>query len=148
MPDFQKFIQENKQETERLLALIARLKEEDFHRRVPNGWTVAMTLAHLAFWDYFQITMLKHWLEEGGKPRHGVSDSFSVNEPLSNLIRAIPPQEVVKLVTEAAAGIDSMVEKLTPDQAEELFKLGMEKTLHRALHRRNHLDKIERAFQG
>lgn len=148
MPDLQSLNQENKKERERLTAFVAGLKEADFARRLPNGWTISMAFVHLAFWDFYQITMLKRWLAEGGKPVHGVSESRSVNEPLSILSNAISLQAAAKLVTDAADGIDGMVEKLTPAQAGELLKMRLERTLRRALHRREHLDKIEKTLRG
>lgn len=137
-------IQENRKEREKLLALMAGLKDEDFGRRLPNGWTVTVTLAHLAFWDLYQWTMLKRWLAEGGKPAQGITDSRCVNDPLSILSESISSRAVVILAADAAEAIDRMVEKLTSAQVEELLKMGLERTLHRALHRRNHLEKIEK----
>ncbi len=147
MPDLQTMIQENREERERLSALMAGLKDGDFGRRLPNGWSVTVTLAHLAYWDLYQWNLLKRWLAEGGKPAQGVTDSRYVNDPLSVLSESISPQAVVLLAADAAEAIDRMVERLTPAQAEELLKMGLERTLHRALHRRNHLEKIEKALR-
>ncbi len=45
------FVERNKASTERLRKLVGRLKETDMGRRVGADWTVAVALAHLAFWD-------------------------------------------------------------------------------------------------
>ena len=44
------FVAENAQERERLSSLVARLKDEELILTLRNGWTIAVALAHLAFW--------------------------------------------------------------------------------------------------
>lgn len=144
MSDLQTMIQDNRKERERLSALVAGLREGEFQTRLPNGWTVTMALGHLAFWDLRQATLLKRWLEQGVKP--GSLDAEAINGPLSVLSASIYPQAAVRLAVEAAETIDRAVEQLTPAQAEELLKMGLERNLHRALHRRDHLDKIDQAL--
>jgi hypothetical protein len=146
MSDLQTIIQENKKERERLLTLVVGLKEADFQRRLPNGWTITVALVHLAFWDLSQVARLKRWMEKGVKPPS--YDADTINEALAVLSEAIPPQAVVKLVKDAAEAIDQLVEKLTPAQAGEITQMGFEWNIHRALHRRNHLDKIEKTLAG
>jgi hypothetical protein len=145
MPEFQTITQENRKERERLSALVAGLREGDFQHRLPNGWTVTMALGHLAFWDLRQATLLKRWSQQGVQP--GSLDAEAINEPLSVLSASIYPQAVVRLVVEAAETIDHAVEQLTPSQVKDLLKMGLERNLHRALHRREHLDKIEKALR-
>jgi hypothetical protein len=41
----------NDAERKRLEGLVARCSDADLERAMPAGWTVAATLAHLAFWD-------------------------------------------------------------------------------------------------
>ena len=45
------FVELNHAATERLRALAARLSDEELQHPVGQHWTVAITLAHLAFWD-------------------------------------------------------------------------------------------------
>lgn len=150
MAELQTYVQDNQKERGRLLALMAGLKEADFARPLPNGWTIGVALAHLAFWDLSQVARLKRWMDQKVKPAS--MDAEAINGPLAALSEAIPPRAVVKLAKEAAEAIDHMVEKLTPVQARELLEMGLERNLHRALHRalhrRNHLDKIEKALRG
>jgi hypothetical protein len=145
MPPLQTILEENRKERERLLAFMAGLKEEDFEQRLLNDWTVAVTLAHLAFWDLWQVSILKRWLTDKHKPEH--SDSRPINDSLSILSETIPPQAVVRLATQAAKAIDQAVGQLTPAQAEELIQAGLERTLRRSLHRKDHLDKLEKALK-
>jgi hypothetical protein len=146
MADLQSFNLENTKERARLKALAAGLKEGDFTRRLPNGWTVGATLAHLAFWDLRQVNLLKRWLEKDAQPAS--IDPDAINGPLAVLSEKIPAPAVVQLVTDAAEQADGAVEKLTPSQAETILKIGSERFLRRALHRREHLDKIEKTLHG
>jgi hypothetical protein len=150
MADLQNIIQDNRKERERLLALVAGLKEGDFSRHLPNGWTITVALVHLAFWDLRALTALRRWLAEGDKPGSIPSsiDARSVNDPLSILSEDIPFQTATKLAADAAEKADREVEKLTPAQVEEFLKVGQERFLHRALHRREHLDRIEKTLKN
>ena len=149
MADLQTYVEENKKERGRLAALLAGLKEEDFDRRLPNGWTVGVALAHLAFWDLSQVHRLKRWLAQGPKPAPISSlDPDPVNGPLAVLSESIPPREAARLAADAAREIDALVEGLTPAQAGELVKMGLERNLRRSVHRRSHLDKIEKLMGG
>jgi len=124
--------------------LAKKLNQEKSSRRLPNGWTVAVALVHLAFWDQRQVTLLRRYLQEGVKPTS--LDAFAVNEPLAIVSRTISATDAVKLALDAAEAIDLELEKLTPVQFEELMKLGLERNLRRSLHRKDHLDKIEKVL--
>ena len=146
MPDLKTMIEDNRKERERLLALLSKKQGVDLGKRLLNGWTVKGTLAHLAFWDLRQLSLIKRWVMDGTKP--GNVDPEGVNDALVLFSEFIPSTSVVNLVIAAAEAVDREVEKLTPAQAEELLKMGLERNIHRALHRRNHLDKIEKALKG
>jgi hypothetical protein len=45
------FIERNRSSTNRIRALAARLSDEEMLHPVGEHWTVAIALAHLAFWD-------------------------------------------------------------------------------------------------
>jgi hypothetical protein len=47
----QSFIELNRASTNRIRALAARLSDEELQHPVGEHWTVAIALAHLAFWD-------------------------------------------------------------------------------------------------
>src|SRR5215470_6911948 len=63
------FITENSNELRRLRALVERLSDADLARPTPGGWTVAASLAHVAFWDQRILFWLDRW-ESGEAPRH------------------------------------------------------------------------------
>ena len=144
MPELKTLVQENAKERQRLKALTESLKDADFNRILPNGWTLTSTLVHLAFWDLRQLSMLNRWLEEKVEP--GSLDAEAINGPLNVIATGVTGPAAVKLAVEAAETVDHQVEKLTPAQAEELLKKGLERNLHRAIHRKNHLDKMEKAL--
>jgi hypothetical protein len=138
------WVRENAKERRRLAALVTPLSEEQLGRLLPNGWTVAVALAHLAFWDLRQVTLLRRWVEQGVKP--GSLDAEAINEPLSLLSEAMPLEASVALVLDAAETVDQAVEKLSQDQVDQLIGMGFEKNLLRFSHRKNHLDKIEKVL--
>ena len=45
------FVEQNRASTNRIRALVARLSDDEMQQRVGQHWTVAIALAHLAFWD-------------------------------------------------------------------------------------------------
>jgi hypothetical protein len=59
MPMERGYATENAHKRQRLRALVARLRDDDLTRPLPNGWTVAITLAHLAFWDRQRLALLR-----------------------------------------------------------------------------------------
>ncbi len=138
------WIRENAKERRRLAALVTPLTEDELGILLPNGWTVAVALAHLAFWDLRQVTLLRRWTEQGVKP--GSLDAEAINEPLSLLSEAMPLESAVALVLDAAETVDHAVEKLSEAQVNQLIEMGFERNLQRFSHRKNHLDKIEKAL--
>jgi hypothetical protein len=146
LADLQQIIQENRSQRERLISLMKALRESDFAKRQPNGWTVGVALVHIAFWDLRQVTLLTKWLEKGGEGPVVPLDPDAINAPLAVISEAIPPQGVVKLATEASEKSDNLVADMTQAQVDEFLKGGSERFLRRALHRREHLDKIEKAL--
>jgi DinB superfamily len=144
MTQHAQWISENAKQRRRLAALITPLSGEQLERLLPNGWTVAVALVHLAFWDLRQVTLLRRWMEEGVKPAS--LDAEAINEPLSHLSLALSPEASVALALDAAEAVDQAVEKLTDAQVNELVGMGLGKNLQRFSHRQNHLDKIEKAL--
>lgn len=146
MADLKDIIRDNQKELVRLKALVGTLKEKDFAKLLPNGWTVGVALAHLAFWDQRASMLLRNWLEKGAPPASIPGDPEAINNPLAVVSQAIPPAATARLALQAAETADGQVKGLTPQKAGEFLKVGSERFLHRALHRRDHLDKIEKAL--
>jgi uncharacterized damage-inducible protein DinB len=53
--------QHNADSTRRLRELIAKLSDEDLGISLGGGWTVAVALAHIGFWDTRQAAALRHY---------------------------------------------------------------------------------------
>ncbi len=53
------YIAENDRERRRLEALVGKLDDAALGRPMPDGWTVAGVLAHLAFWDQRIVTFIE-----------------------------------------------------------------------------------------
>jgi len=142
------YIERNEASRARLRALLERLTDEDLSRKV-GDWTVAMSLAHLAFWDHFGHL---RWIETGASGREV---PVAVGSPLTDLIndtsldiwaRALDVEGIRVFVLEAAEAFDAHVAGL-PDQLVEAAQAAdLPRTLDRSIHRAGHLDPIEAAF--
>jgi hypothetical protein len=105
-----------------------------------EGWTVAVALAHLAFWDERRRVMLKLWKQEGVKPSPYVFDI--INDALIPVLLAIPPRKAAELAVTTAAALDKELEELPPEMVKAIEALKEPTALDRAHHRNMHLDEI------
>ncbi len=114
------YIQRNDASRERLRSLLDRLTDDDLRQHV-GEWTVAMSLAHLAFWDRFGQ---RRWVEAVAAGR---DVPVSVPLPVTDLIndanldlwsRALDIAGIRAFVLEAAEGFDAHVAAL-PDHLVE-----------------------------
>lgn len=144
MTDERSYLRENAAQRQRLGALVRRLSDEDLGRPLEGGWTVATLLAHLAFWDRRQLLLLQRWEREGVGP--SPVDVDAVNEAVRALSAAIPPRAAAQLAVEAAEAVDRELEQLPPDLVAAIEAAGTVRALRRSMHRREHLDQIERAL--
>ena len=85
------FIQRNLASTERIRALAERLTDEEMQHPVGEHWTVAVALAHLAFWDR-RVLYVLDMTERAGVVFIPEIDIF-VNDLSLPLWAAIPPRE-------------------------------------------------------
>lgn len=146
MVDIQQINKENDIQREHLRALVLSLSDEQLARKLPNGWTVAVTLAHLAFWDERISTLFRRLFEEGASP---VSlDAEAVNGPLAELSEHIPLRETVRMALTAAEKADETVASLPKAVVEQFVMSGKDAYLRRSLHRVFHLTKIERVLRA
>lgn len=139
-----KYATENELERQRLIQITAKLTSEDFARPLPNGWTVSTKLAHLAFWDLYYMALVEGWERTGFVASRANVDA--INEAVRSMSRALPQESVVQLVRGAAEAIDRKVQSLAPELTSAMEAGGYARILHRALHRRDHLDQIEKAL--
>ena len=130
----------NQEQLERLRRLVARLSDDDLGRELPDGWTVADALAHLAYYDRRAQILLERFAREGvfASPY----DYETINAALPHLTRRIPPREIAAEVLAAAEAADRAAAATPATLVGEIRRLNQVK-LERAEHRRNHLDDIE-----
>jgi hypothetical protein len=144
------YVEGNNAERARLKMLGESLTDEQLQREMRDGWTVASMFAHLAMLDRLR---LEGWELQTRSPEHqrwfvpGIEIN-QINEATKSLLLAIPPREAVRLAVEAAEAIDSKVASLSPDLVQSYESANEDhetRMLNRWIHRRMHLDEIEKA---
>lgn len=140
------YIAENAAELRRLRALVERLSDADLARPMPGGWTVASSLAHVAFWDQRILFWLDRW-ERGESPRGpDEADVDWINEAGKPLCLALAPRAAARLTVEIAERVDRRLAALTDERVAANKAAGEPLFLARARHRKTHLDEIERVL--
>ena len=139
------FIESNHASTERIRALAARLADEEMQHRVGEHWTVAIALAHLAFWDRRVMYVLDK-TEQDGKLFIPEIDVF-VNDLSLPLWAAIPPRAAAQIAIETAEALDVRLERFPSPLLEEIFSYN-QRWVVRALHRGEHLNEVDSALKG
>ncbi len=139
------FIERNHASTHRIRALAARLTDDEMQSPVGKHWTVAIALAHLAFWDQ-RVWCVLDRTEREGKLFIPQID-LCVNDLSLPLWAAIPPREAARLAIETAEALDKRLENLSPVLLEEIYAYN-ERWVVRALHRDGHLDEVEAALKS
>jgi len=136
-------------ERERLRSLIARLSDADLSRPMPAGWTVASVLAHIGFWDARAIYWLDKWARGVPPSAYEPENTEAVNESAKPLCLALPPRNAADLALRLAEEADGKVKALSDGMLAKIRAPGGPPfNLSRAIHRREHLDKIERELRG
>ena len=139
------FIELNRASTERIRKLAASLNDQQMQTKVGEHWTVAIALAHLAFWDRRVIYVLD-MTERDGKLFIPEIDIF-VNDLSLPLWAAIPPREAARIAIETSETLDKRLEEFSPTLLEEIYNYN-KRWVIRALHRGEHLDEVDAALKG
>ena len=134
------YTEQNRASTDRIRALIARLSDEEMQTRVGEHWTVAIALAHLAFWDR-RVMHILDLTEHEGKLVDLELDII-VNDLSLPLWAAIPPRDAARICMEASQGLDKRLEEFPTPLLEELYNHN-KRWVVRALHRNEHLDEVD-----
>ena len=142
------FVDENSKARARLKALVGRLSDADLARPMPAGWTVAAVLGHVAFWDQRTLVLLDTWETTGTvPPRLRAEDTDWINDAGKPFFLALPPRQGADVALAIAEAVDRKIETLTDDVVTRIAAAGNPINLHRAEHRREHLDEIEAALK-
>ena len=134
----------NKAARERMRSLIESMSDEQLALPTVAGWTIASALAHIAFWDFRILYLLKHWKENEIAP--SPYDVDAINEAHKPLCLALSPRVAANLALQAAEAIDHEIEN-TPDQlVEKIISAKVQFKFWRNEHREEHLSEIEQVL--
>jgi len=142
MPVDRAFIQRNRLSRERIRKF-ASLSDAELQHPVGEHWTVAITLAHLAFWDR-RVSYVLDMTEKEGKVFIPQIDIF-VNDLSLPLWAAIPPREAARLAIESAEAVDARLESFPPELLEGVFAAS-QRWVERSRHRNEHLDEAAQSL--
>ena len=145
MTQDQTFVERNRAATNRLRALVDHLSDQALQQPVGEHWTVAIALAHLAFWDR-RVLLGLDAVERECKLNIHVID-ISVNDLSLPLWAAIPPRAAANIAVESAAALDERLANFPPALLDELYRHN-QRWVERAIHRDDHLDEVEAALHG
>ena len=145
MPLDRSFVERNRASTDRIRALAARLTDDELQQPVGEHWTVAIALAHLAFWDRRVMYVLDK-TERDGTLFVPEIDIF-VNDLSLPLWAAIPPREAARIAIDTAQALDVQLEGF-PVALLELINAYNQRWVVRALHRNEHLNEVDAALSA
>lgn len=135
------FVGENAKARERLRSLVEQITDEELSLSMENGWTIAVALSHLAFWDQRSLALVRKWKSDGVAP--SPIDIDVINDSLLPLWLAIPPRDGAELAVSSAEAIDRELEASSSEFISAIESLGESFRLYRSTHRKMHLDEIE-----
>jgi hypothetical protein len=139
------FIQLNRASSSRIRTLASQLNDQQLLKPIGKNWTVAITLAHLAFWDG-RVMHVLDVTEQNGKLSIPEID-ISVNDFALPLWAAIPPREAARIAVETAKSVDERIENFPAALLEEIYNHN-KRLVVRAMHRGEHLDEVDAALKG
>ncbi len=145
MPVDRSILDDNAAQTRRLVVLVGRLSDTDLGRDLGEGWTVATALAHAAFWDRRAGRVFERWRRDGTPYRD--QDDDILNLSLLDEWNALVPRKAADLAVRAAQSVDAAVAALPESVIKALIEGGNDFLLHRARHRKEHVDQIEAALR-
>ena len=152
MPVSEAFAQSNRLQRERLRELVARLDARKLAVRLPNGWTVAGALAHLALWDHQRLGLMRRWAAGdmcgGDPPGEGARqyDGDIFNDAVQPLLELIPPERAAAAAVQAAEEVDAFLLQVSDEVVEMALARPDAPNLDRGSHRTHHLDIVEKAL--
>jgi hypothetical protein len=146
MTDPTNFVEENAASQQELRALVSRLSDIDLLHPVGDGWNVATSLAHAAFYDFRAAAVVDRWRSDREIAPFPL-DAALENLALEKLLLSIPPRAAVQLVLEAAEAADSAIASLTDELLMRIAPINESVNMFRSEHRREHIDQIAAALK-
>jgi len=139
------YVEQNRASTDRIRALITRLSDEEMQTKVGEHWTVAIALAHLAWWDR-RVMYVLDMTEKDRKLFIPEIDIF-VNDLSLPLWAVIPPRDAARICIETSETLDKRLEEYSPELLEEIYNYN-KRWVVRALHRNEHLNEVDAALKA
>jgi hypothetical protein len=136
------FVERNRAATTRIRALADRLTDEEMQHPVGEHWTVAIALAHLAFWDR-RVLYVLDMTERDGVVFIPEIDIF-VNDLSLPLWAAIPPRDAARIAIESAEELDARLEAFPPS----CWEVREQALGRRFVAPQQHLDEVDAALAG
>jgi len=146
MPVSAAVAESNRSQTERLRKLIPRLDARKLALRLPNGWTVAGALAHVAFWDRQRLCLMRRWA--AGDWCNGGYDGDLFNATSQPLLEMIPHERIAAVALQTAEELDALLLEAPDDLVAAALARSDAPNLDRGSHRQHHLDIVESALAG
>ena len=138
------FIEQNRASTERIRKLVSKLSDKQLQHPVGEHWTVAIALAHLAFWDRRMLYVLDK--TERDRKLFVPEIDILVNDISLPLWAVIPPRDAARLGVDTAQALDKRLEEFPPELLEELYQHN-KRWVVRALHRDEHVNEVDEALK-
>ena len=139
------YVNLNRASTDRMRDLAAGLTDEALQHPVGEHWTVAITLAHLAWWDGRVSYVLDMTEREGALFVPQID--LIVNDLSLPFWAAIPPRAAAQLSIAAAETLDERLASYPPALLEQVYAHN-KRWVVRALHRGEHLDEVAAALNS
>jgi hypothetical protein len=139
------YIEDNARSRQRLAELAKNLTDDELKLVVyKEGWTIAVMLGHLAFWDERRLALTKMWRQGKLTPSNidGV-DLETVNDALGHIFLVMPPRKLAELAVSSAEKLDKELENLPAEIIPAIEAMGDRHALNRGDHRQMHLNEIE-----
>jgi hypothetical protein len=139
------YANENRKARERLIKMVKDMTDEELNLIIyKEGWTIAVALGHMAFWDMRRLELVKRW-QRGELVRSDIDgvDMHTINDALVTLFLSMPPRRVTELAISAAEAVDKALTNLPADVLPSIEAMNDRGALDRAFHRKMHLDEIE-----
>jgi len=138
------YIDRNSAGLARLNDLIARLSERDLRRPVQaGGWSIAVVLAHIAFWDAWTIARWDRFEERGSFDDIPDSVQEIVNYAGLAQWQALPPAFSLEHVGQVAIAVVARIRRLPPHAVKSALDTDRFAMLDRTYHWNPHLDEVE-----
>lgn len=140
---------DNNRERARLKKIVDEISDEELQLVIyEEGWTIAVMLAHIAYWDLWTLLKMRQWKACGEVKATPINwETFDKelmpNDTMLPFLIALPPRVAANMAVGWAESVDGQLAESGPGFLAEIEKLGDESRLYRSQHRKMHLDEIE-----